>query len=608
MINITNKSDCCGCNACGDVCPKGAISFEKDEEGFLYPKVDAAKCVNCGLCDKVCPQLNVTAVKKNEYAQPKSLAAVHKNYMIRFDSTSGGAFSALAKYIYGKGGFVGGAVWTDDFEIRQVVTDKQSELPRLRSSKYAQSDARGFYAAVKSALETCKPVLVCGTPCQMAALRLFVGEKLSQNLFVLDFICRGNNSPLLMRRYIDHFEKKHGSKLIAIKFKNKELGWRNLTKKMTFADGSVEWDVKDGSLFSACYHKCHVFCRPSCYDCKYKGLPFVGDITLGDAWLKNRILKPEMDRDLGTSLILLNNSKGEELFNAISGKMLLQDLKWDDVLDGNRMFDKSIPMPDFDRAEFFRMLDNDGIAAVVKHCDEIIAARAAARPKESPIRKLRHLVGCVIRKLRWLKQNRKMLPSLVCCNGWKAVLKGRNLLWMYKRSQLLNQGGTLKLGAGDVRFGNGSLANPPFDSYILIRRGGKLNFGGYTHFTYGANVEVHDNAELTIGSDCGFNVGCTIICADKITLGKGVKGGRNVTIRDNNGGHWMNFSGYRNSRPVEIGDHVWLCEGCTIMPGVKIGAGAVIGAKSVVFNNVPANTMVMGNPAQVVCENVEWKY
>jgi len=65
---------------------------------------------------------------------------------------------------------------------------------------------------------------------------------------------------------------------------------------------------------------------------------------------------------------------------------------------------------------------------------------------------------------------------------------------------------------------------------------------------------------------------------------------------------------YKNSRPVEIGDHVWLCEGCTIMPGVRIGAGSVVGAKAVVFEDVPANSLVVGNPAKVVQDNVQWRY
>ena len=98
-----------------------------------------------------------------------------------------------------------------------------------------------------------------------------------------------------------------------------------------------------------------------------------------------------------------------------------------------------------------------------------------------------------------------------------------------------------------------------------------------------------------------------IVCANKIEIGKDVGFGRNITIRDNNGGHYINITGYKDSAPVIIGDKVWLCESCTIMPGVKIGDGAIIGAHSVVYGNVPANALVSGNPAKVVMNNVLWK-
>ena len=84
--------------------------------------------------------------------------------------------------------------------------------------------------------------------------------------------------------------------------------------------------------------------------------------------------------------------------------------------------------------------------------------------------------------------------------------------------------------------------------------------------------------------------------------------GRNVTIRDNNGGHYMSLQGYKTSKPVIIGKHVWICEGATIMQGVKIGDGAIIGAHSVVYSNVPPFSLVSGNPAKVVQTNVYWKY
>ena len=96
MINIQNKVDCCGCNACGDACSKQAITYKTDHEGFWYPEVDKGKCINCGLCEKVCPQLHVDELKHNEFEKPVCFAAIHKNIETRFASTTGGLFSALA--------------------------------------------------------------------------------------------------------------------------------------------------------------------------------------------------------------------------------------------------------------------------------------------------------------------------------------------------------------------------------------------------------------------------------------------------------------------------------------------------------------------------------
>ena len=130
--------------------------------------------------------------------------------------------------------------------------------------------------------------------------------------------------------------------------------------------------------------------------------------------------------------------------------------------------------------------------------------------------------------------------------------------------------------------------------------------GDFTMY-YGADVEVFKGGTLELGEGSGFNLNCSIVCADSIKIGKHVAIGRNVTIRDNNGGHVISMQGYKNSRPVVIEDHAWLCEGCTIMPGVTIGSGAIVGAGSIVFCNVPPNTMVSGSPAKIVETNVFWK-
>lgn len=83
MIQITDKSKCCGCNACGDVCTHKAITFKTDIEGFWYPEVDKNKCTDCGLCEKVCPNLHSEELKKNDFEIPVCYAAIHKNIEVR---------------------------------------------------------------------------------------------------------------------------------------------------------------------------------------------------------------------------------------------------------------------------------------------------------------------------------------------------------------------------------------------------------------------------------------------------------------------------------------------------------------------------------------------
>ena len=237
MIDIQEKQDCVGCNACGDICAHHAISFKNDEEGFWYPLVDKEKCTDCGLCEKVCPVINIGKLKKNDYSEPKCFAAIHKNYEVRFDSTSGGLFSAFAEKMYKDGGYVGGALYDENGNVKQYISPDKTDLPKLRSSKYSQSNFEGFFSKVRDLLKQGEKVLVCGGPCQMAALRAFLGYKDYENLLILDYVCRGINSPLVSRKYRESLEAEHQSKIVYSKAKNKEFGWRNLTGKTIFANG-----------------------------------------------------------------------------------------------------------------------------------------------------------------------------------------------------------------------------------------------------------------------------------------------------------------------------------------------------------------------------------
>ena len=114
MIKIDEKSQCCGCTACYNACPKSAINMLPDEEGFLYPKIDFDKCVNCGICNQVCPVEHKIMPSKGER---KSFAIRTKNKDVLINSTSGGFITPLATYVLENNGVVCAAAYDEKFEV-----------------------------------------------------------------------------------------------------------------------------------------------------------------------------------------------------------------------------------------------------------------------------------------------------------------------------------------------------------------------------------------------------------------------------------------------------------------------------------------------------------
>lgn len=319
MINILRKEDCCGCGACFDACPKSAIIWEEDYEGFSYPKVDKYKCVDCGLCNNVCPIEHYIPINdRNAKVKPIVLGAYHKDDFVRFSSTSGGVFWGLAEDFIKHGGYVAGAIFCDHFKIKHIVTNNIETLHKIKGSKYAQSDCRGMYKEIRSLLSMGERVLATGLPCQMAGLRQFL-RKDYDNLIVVDLICHSVTSPFAFDKYIRYLENRYGSDIVSYHPKNKEYGgWHDFAFVATFANGEKYIEHAGKDYFTNIFvGKRHLLCRYSCYKCRFKKHPKPSDITIGDFWGIEKI-DSSFDSPKGVSKVIINSKKGRDFFYSLN--------------------------------------------------------------------------------------------------------------------------------------------------------------------------------------------------------------------------------------------------------------------------------------------------
>ncbi len=347
MIDTIKQIDCTGCKMCKDVCPVNAIAYETDREGFWYPWVDYDKCIKCGKCVKTCPSLSDC---HNPSAQePKVYAAWALSDEVRLKSTSGGVFYILAEAMLGRGGTIAACKYTDDYKAAyHTIGDTVEDLEAFKGSKYFQSDTEGIYKRVKEELKNGRQVLFCGAPCQVAGLNRFIGTD-NPDLITADFICRGINSPMVFKKYVDQCEKHHGSPVKKVHLKNKNKGWMRLGTYMEFQNGKTYYRDRITDPWVNGYVRGDLFMRLCCGECKYKERIRVTDISIGDFWG----LKGTAD-DLfkGISVILVNTEKGAEYLESVKNKLFIEEHSYDEASKGNGCLLNSVKMGAH-RQEFF---------------------------------------------------------------------------------------------------------------------------------------------------------------------------------------------------------------------------------------------------------------
>lgn len=327
MINIVKKSDCTGCTACKSICPQKCIEMKRDEEGFLYPQVDKEKCINCGVCEKVCPVKNAGKTEKKQ----KAYVFQNRDDKIRRESTSGGAFTAIAEWVIRKNGVVFGVQFDEDFKVVHGKAEKLEDLAKFRNSKYVQSEVGNAFLDVKEYLENGRMVCFSGTSCQIEGLKSFL-RKDYDNLILVDVVCRAVPSPLIWEKYLS-LKKKENEDINNIRFRDKFYGYKysnfaifNQENKVTYHKG-VESDPYLRAFFS------NICDRPACYECKFKKLERESDITIWDCFHVEKY-DSKLDDDKGTSRMLVNSEKGQKVIEELATENTVVEIGVKEATDG----------------------------------------------------------------------------------------------------------------------------------------------------------------------------------------------------------------------------------------------------------------------------------
>lgn len=355
--------DCVGCGACANICPENCLNMIADKDGFLHPKIDKNICINCQACEKVCPVIN-NKPKENKAVQP--YAVYSKNDNVRSSSSSGGLFYTIAKHIIKHGGIVYGAAFDENLYLNHKGVESIEDLYMLQGSKYVQCDTKFCFREIKTHLDTQRPVLFCGTPCQVEGLLCYL-KKPYENLFTLDFICHGVPSPKAWQEYIKHQEKTFSSKVRSAAFRDKSKGWSYFSSKLEFVNQKEYSNIHYNDVFMKAFLQ-NVSLRKTCYNCKFKTVNRNSDITMGDLWGIKNIL-PDITDDKGVSVVFIQSEKGTRLFEQVNKELWIQEISFDSAIASNSAMTKSVYEHNF-RGYFFKNLGKQNFERLVRDCLE----------------------------------------------------------------------------------------------------------------------------------------------------------------------------------------------------------------------------------------------
>ena len=241
-----------------------------------------------------------------------------KDKKILWQSSSGGAFTAIADYFLERGSAVACCYYNSEKSRTEYkLFLSKNDIGSARGSKYMYSFLGEIYNECIQWLidNPDRQLLFVGTGCQTAGFcSLSETKRLRNRVFAVDLICHGLPSPIIWDSYVQFLEKKHKGSIASVSFRDKRNGWAAPT-----AYAIINGEEISLSGYTRMFYDTQAM-RPACYKCPYATIDRYTDITIGDYWgIEKKI--PEFYDSLGNSLLLVHTIAGKSLFSEIKDKL-----------------------------------------------------------------------------------------------------------------------------------------------------------------------------------------------------------------------------------------------------------------------------------------------
>jgi len=308
----------------------------ENKRGFSYPERDMIKCIDCGKCERVCPIINKEKIDYLPDSElPKGYKAIYNDETVLLKSASGGAFSGIVEAFCDENYVIFGVQFDKDFYALHSYVEDKKEIGKYKKSKYLQSDVNKAYQEVEEFLKDNKKVLFSGTPCQVAALRLYLSKDYD-NLLCVDLVCRGVPSYKTFKDYLLYLQKKHNEPIKDFSFREKIFKnpgfWNSRNISYRVKDKTIILDNIEDKYLKG-FHK-SLFYRPSCYECQFANEKRISDITMADFWGCSKYF-PNDNVHKGVSALLINSKKGLNILEHLNEYMQMEQTSPFAIIDNN---------------------------------------------------------------------------------------------------------------------------------------------------------------------------------------------------------------------------------------------------------------------------------